>query len=251
MIEYLLEQRDSSLNRFDIQLIQGPTHASNSFGAVGLMDDELADTRIIIRTDAVSGIDMGVHSDSGSAGWTIVLDGAGTGAEIVGGVFGVYSALNGYSARLDITLLESQRLAGSNTDLPLEQIDAGSHLGDGVLDLYASINFQEREIALLIDEELDGAGTEILGLTHQTHGGFAKLAAGVLGNGGRGGLLDELLVAALQGAVPFAEMNDVSLHVAKNLDFDVAGLLDELLNVEIGIIKSSLSFGLGSLETGT
>jgi len=39
----------------------------------------------------------------------------------------------------------------------------------------------------------------------------------------RRGFLDEFLVATLYGTVALAEVNDVALCVAKDLEFDVAG----------------------------
>ena len=45
-------------------------------------------------------------------------------------------------------------------DLLVDEIDAGDHLGDGMLDLDAGVHLDEVELAVLV-EELDGADADI------------------------------------------------------------------------------------------
>jgi len=54
-----------------------------------------------------------------------------------------------------------------------------------------------------------------------------------------GGLLDELLVAALDRALALAEVHHVALAVGHHLDLDVAGALDVLLDVHVGTPKAA------------
>ena len=53
-------------------------------------------------------------------------------------------------------------------------------------------------------------------------------------------LFPDLLVAALQGAVAFAEMHGAALAVAQDLDFDVARLLEILLDIDVAIAEGGL-----------
>ena len=64
---------------------------------------------------------------------------------------------------------------------------------------------------------------------------------------GRRGFLDEFLVATLDGAVAFAEVNDVALRVAKDLELDVARVLDEFLDVYAAVAKSFLRLVAGGV----
>ena len=63
----------------------------------------------------------------------------------------------------DVFLLERQRLAGGDADLRLDQVDAGDHFRDRMLDLDAGVHLDEVEVALLVDDELDGAGVVVVG----------------------------------------------------------------------------------------
>ncbi len=77
------------------------------------------------------------------------------------------------------------------------------------------------------------------------------LAHGLLdpeGQPGSGGLLDQLLVAALGRAVPRAEVDAVAVVVAQDLDLDVAGLGQVTLDVALVPGEVGQGFPLGRLE---
>ncbi len=78
--------------------------------------------------------------------------------EAVGRVLGVEAALDGMAALAQVSLPERQLLARSDPDLPLRQVQADDHLGDGVLDLEPGVHLEEVEVARVgIDDELDRA----------------------------------------------------------------------------------------------
>ena len=103
-------------------------------------------------------------------------------------------------AAVDLVLRHRQRLAAGDADLPLDEVDAGDHLGDRVLDLEAGVHLEEEELAVLVDE-LDGAGVVVADGLGGLDGGLAHGLLDAVGQSRRGGLLDELLVAALRRAV--------------------------------------------------
>ena len=72
---------------------------------------------------------------------------------------------------------KGQGLAGGDPDLLLDQVDAGDHLGDGVLDLDPRVDLDEVEPVLGIDQELAGAGVDVAHRPGQADGGLAKLLA--------------------------------------------------------------------------
>ena len=61
-----------------------------------------------------------------------------------------------------------------------------------------------------------------------------------LSSSGEGAFLDHLLVAALDGAIPLAQVDDVALVVAQDLELDVVRVLDELLDVDPGVAEGLL-----------
>ena len=48
----------------------------------------------------------------------------------------------------ELVLPPRQRLAGGDAQLPLDQVEAGDHLGDRVLDLQPRVHFHEVERAV-------------------------------------------------------------------------------------------------------
>ena len=80
------------------------------------------------------------------------------------------------------------------------------------------------------DEELARPGAVVAGLGEDPLGRRVELGDLLVGEERRGGLLDELLVAALQRAVAGGHDDDVAVLVGEALGLDVAGLVEELLD---------------------
>jgi hypothetical protein len=121
-----------------------------------------------------------------------------------------------------------------------DQIEAGDHLRDRVLDLKARVHFDEIELAVLV-EELDGSRRR------DTHVGIAfetyRRSGALFGiERGRGGLFENLLVAALKRAVALAEMDRVAAAVAENLHLDVARLFEIFLDIDRVVAERRLGF---------
>ena len=106
-------------------------------------------------------------------------------------------------------------------DLPFDEVDAGDLLGHGVLDLEAGVDLEEGDGAVLAHEELAGAGADVAGLLEDRLRGADELVVLLVGEERGRGLLDELLVAALERAVARADDE----HRAAR-DADVTGPAD-------------------------
>ena len=65
----------------------------------------------------------------------------------------------------------------------------------------------------------------------------------------RRGFLHDLLIAALDRAFPFAEMNDIAVLVAKHLDLDVARIDDEFLDEHPIVAERGLRFRTCALKS--
>jgi hypothetical protein len=87
---------------------------------------------------------------------------AGGGQEVAAGVLAVDPELEGVPAQLGVVVAEL--LAVGDAELLADQVDAGDLLGDRVLDLQAGVDLEEGDRAVLADEELAGAGTDVAGL---------------------------------------------------------------------------------------
>src|ERR1022692_5169677 len=118
--------------------------------------------------------------------------------------------------------------------------------------LKAGVHFQEVKAAILVHQKLDRAGVVIAGGARRADGGFAHGMAHfeVLLDKRRGTFLGDFLVAALDGAFAFAQVNHVAVLVAHELNFDVAGMLDEFFDVDLGVTERALGFARSIPESG-
>lgn len=145
-----------------------------------------------------------------------------------------------------IALADRKFLAGSDENLLFHQVYARDLFGDGMLDLNALVDLEEVEVARVVHNELHGASIGVISHLGDGQGCLTHLLAQILEvfsvEQRRGGLLDDLLVAALDGTVPLTQMDDVAPGVAEDLKFDVVRVLDEFLDVYPRITERLFSF---------
>src|SRR5260221_10439318 len=105
------------------------------------------------------------------------------------------------------------------------------------------------ERAVLVVEDLHRAGVPVPDRRRPAGGQLAHLHALRRGQDGARRLLDELLVVSLHRALALAQVHDVALAVAEELDLDVARAGDVLLEVHGAVAERSARLGLGDAET--
>ena len=92
-----------------------------------------------------------------------------------------------------------------------------------MLDLQPGVHLEERRGAgVAVDQELHGARAAVADGRREPPGGRVQLGAHGVGQVGGGRLLEQLLVAALHGAVAVAEDGDGAVVVGEDLHLDVA-----------------------------
>ena len=131
---------------------------------------------------------------------------------------------------LDPRVVVPELLAGGDPEHLADEVEAGDLLGDAVLDLQAGVDLEEGDGAVLGDQELAGAGADVLRLAQDRLGALVEAADLLVGEERRGRLLDQLLVAALQRAVAGGDHDDVAVLVGEALGLHVARLVEELLH---------------------
>jgi hypothetical protein len=145
---------------------------------------------------------------------------------------------------LDVALPERQFFPGGDADLLLHDVDAGDHLGDGMLHLHAGIHFDEEEFAVLV-QELEGTRAAVADLA----AGFGATLADLVAQAGIEqrcrSFFQDFLVAALHRTVALAQINRVAVLVGQYLEFDVARVLQKFFHVHHGVVESGLRLGLG------
>ncbi len=149
-----------------------------------------------------------------------------------------------------VLLRERQRLARGDANAGLHDVDAGDHLGHRVLHLHAGVDLEHVEVLLPVHQELDGRRTRVLRLADELRGAHAHgIALGRVDARGRG-LLDQLLVPALARAVALVEVHGVAVLVADGLHLEVAGHLQELLDVHAAVAEGSRRLLARGLDAG-
>ena len=123
-----------------------------------------------------------------------------------------------------------ERAALGDAELLAHEVDAGDLLGDGVLDLEARVDLEERDRAVGADEELARARADVADLAQDRLRRVVQDPVLLVAQERRGCLLDELLVTALQRAVAGGDHDDVARGIREALRLDVAGLVEVLLD---------------------
>ncbi len=174
--------------------------------------------------------------------------GAGLRAPALRRVLGVQAGLDGVAARFRGR--EGQGGALGDADLEGDEVQAEDGLGDGVFHLEAGVHLQEVRPPVGRDEELHGARAPVGDGARGGRGGLVEGGAQGAGQAGRRGLLDDLLVAALKGAVAGAERPDGAVGVGEDLDLDVPAALDVGLGEDLAVTEGRARLGGRGVQLG-
>ncbi len=163
------------------------------------------------------------------------------------GMFRAKPRLDGMPGAAHLGLRDGQRFACGHTQLPLDQIEAGDQLGDGMLDLQPRVHLHEVEALrrpglAAFDDELHRARAHITHGSGGGHGGLAHLAPqGIRQAGGRG-FFDDFLMTALHRAVALEQPQHMVVLVREDLDFDVARVAHQSLDEHRVVAETALRF---------
>jgi len=233
---------DRGLDAGDHIFAQCPRHTIDARSAVGGGGDDLGDHGIVVRRDRVPGVGVGIDANASSTGGIVKIDVAWAGLEIFLWILSINTALDGVATRLGVDDMGAEMFACGDLNLVLHEIASVDFFGDRVFDLDACVHFHEVEIPVVVDEILDGTGILISDAFAELDRGIAHLFAKLGGHERGGAFLHDLLVAALQRAIALTEVHDAAVLVAEDLELNVVGIDDELLDVN-GTVTESF-FGL-------
>ena len=226
----------------EFEPVEGLGHGFNRGRPVGRPGTQLGDHRIIVRRHLAPLHHAAVVAHHHGRGgfllrWPVASEPTRRWQETAIGVLGIDAGLDRPTGQLNVVLSDSQRLAGCDTELLLDQIEPGHQFGHRVLDLKARVHLEEVEGFFGIDDELYRAGALIadrpgqcdrLGRHRRPRGGVEER---------RRRLLDDFLMAPLDRAFALAEVNAIAVAVGQNLDLDVARIADEALDEQPIIAK--------------
>ena len=249
------DEGDVGLDAPDVLLPDGPGGPAAGPLEGVVPGGDLHQQGVIVGGDDRPGIGVAaVQPDPAAAAGAVGGDLAGVGGEVVGGVLGGHPALDGVAVDVQVGLVPhadvgvGEGLALGDEDLGPHQVHAGDLLGDGVLHLDAGVHLDKVVVPALVHQELHRAGVDIAHMLGDFHRVGVELLQGLPGHAPGGGELHHLLVAALEGAVPLPQVDHVAVLVSQDLDLDVLGLHQVLLNEDVLVAKGLPGLVLHQLE---
>src|SRR5829696_9083296 len=146
-------------------------------------------------------------------------------------------------------IASGQRPAAGHLELEAHEVEPVDELGDGMLDLKARVDLEEEELlAAGREQELDGPGADVPERLAGRDRRAAHPGPQLLADRGRGRLLDDLLVAALDRALALAEVDDAPARVAEDLDLHVPRRVDVALEEDGVVAERGRRLALGRLD---
>ena len=139
--------------------------------------------------------------------------------------------------------------AGGNRELRLHQIDAKHLLGHGMLDLQARIGLDEGKGLIsrgcfAVDQEFERAEIVVMRRGRELFCGVDDPRTQGIAQRWAWRYFDQLLVTPLDRAFTLPQMADRPMAVADDLHFDMAGLADQALDIDLIASEGGLRLGL-------
>ena len=100
----VLEKREGGFHTIHYELVQRTAQTHHAFDAIATMHDELADKAVVVRRNAIAGIDTRIHADAEATRRMIMRDQARRRRKSQR-VFSVDTAFDGMAGEADILLL--------------------------------------------------------------------------------------------------------------------------------------------------
>ena len=144
------QESEIGLRPDDHRVVELFSERGQRLGAARPVDDHLGDHRIVEGRDAVAGLEAGVDPDGRQVLLALEvhdMDAPGRGQEAMLRILGVDARFDRRARAADLALAERQRLPRGDSELPLDQVEAGHRLGHRMLDLKAGVHLEEVEVA--------------------------------------------------------------------------------------------------------
>src|SRR5271156_5623682 len=231
--------------RFDtarVKLFERLLQAGDSFRAIRTPRNQFSEHRVVLIRHGPAAIHAVIEAYPRACRRAPLENFSGRWEEIVVGILGINTAFNGMAAQRDVLLRERKWFTASNSNLKFHDVQRSNQFGHRMLDLEPRVHFEEIKAAVRIHQELDGSRVRIPAGLRELHGGIAHRAPQFGRHNRRRRFFDYFLIPALHRTFALAEMNDVAMAVAENLDFDVPGPQEIFLEIEAPVAECVLRF---------
>jgi len=165
---------------------------------------------------------------------------ARTWPEIIIGIFSIDPAFDGMHT--GIIIQSRNGFAGSNFYLFLDQVVIGYFFCNTMFNLDPGIHFHEIKIPVLVYKEFNSTHTFIIDGTGSFLGSFTHFIAKLRCHEWRWRFFNKFLMSSLNAAVTLTQVTGLSVLVAGDLYFDMAGFLDIFFHVHAVVSKCCTCF---------
>ena len=199
------------------------------------MNDDFCDHGVIVRFNGQTGCYAAVEPDSGAARLMEKRDLPRRRHEMVVRIFGIDAAFYGVSGKSDVVLCDFQGFSCCNADLCADEIKAGHCFSDSMLYLNARIDFHKIEFIIgKIQQKFHRTDIGVMDALGCFDGETSDAVTHVLRQSDGRRFFQQFLIAPLQRAFAFAEVQDFAIVVRDDLHFDMAGVFDVMFKVIFG-----------------
>src|SRR6266850_1549039 len=142
----------------------------------------------------------------------------------MGWIFGINAYLDRCAIRLRANRFKGSQIARAQSHHPFDDVHARHLLGNGMFDLQPRVDFEkEKFLPIGIVEKLDSACRAIAQALNQAYRCFPEPPAHIGPYARCRRLFDDFLIAALRGAIAFAQCEHSAKSIAEDLYFDMTG----------------------------
>ena len=149
------------------------------------------------------------------------------------------------SALLQVFLFEVQRLVVGHTKLFLYQVHAYHFFRNRMFYLQTGIHFQEVEIAVLVDQELNRTGSFVMHSLCRSHSCLTHFLTQFRSDERRRSFFHNFLVTALDRTFTFKKMYGISEIITQNLEFDMMRFFYKFFQINGIVTKRRHRFRTG------
>ena len=160
-------------------------------------------------------------------------------------ILSVDPAFDRMAGEIDLVLGDADRLPPGDPQLFGNQVDSCDHFGYGVLHLNPGVHFHEIKAPATVQQKLNRSCTLIIDAAGCCYSCIAHSSSKLGVQCRTRCFLQQLLVAALNRAIPLPQMNHVAVAICQHLHFHMTWPVDEFLHVQARVAEGGLRFPLG------
>src|SRR6266851_967338 len=235
-------ERQGGRDADDLEAAQRRAKSCKAIGSVRAMHNQFAEQRVVERGHLIAVEQQRVEAYAVAGRCLEFFDDAGPWHEIPIRILRIDAAFDRVTPDRDLVLANRKRQAAGDPQHLLDEVEAGDHLGNGMLDLDPRVDFDEVEgLRRLVIEIFDRSGALIADRAGERDGARAEFFPHAGRKPHRRRFFPDLLAAALQRTFALKTMDEICA-VAEDLHLDMPRLLDDFLEIETAIAESSGGF---------